>query len=68
MLGETYEIVDGDVLCLCEQVSHHPPITATYITNPKLGWRLYTQQLAKSHFKGTYIDITMEHNIYIEFD
>ena len=39
MLGETYEIVDGDVLCLCEQVSHHPPITATYITNPKLGWR-----------------------------
>jgi hypothetical protein len=30
LLGETYEYVDGDLKCVIEQVSHHPPICAYY--------------------------------------
>jgi hypothetical protein len=30
LLGETFEIVDGDIRCVLEQVSHHPPITALW--------------------------------------
>ena len=30
LLGETYEYVDGDLKCVQEQVSHHPPVCAFY--------------------------------------
>lgn len=30
LLGETYEYVDGDLKCIIEQISHHPPICAFY--------------------------------------
>lgn len=30
LLGETFEIVEGDVRCVLEQVSHHPPVTALW--------------------------------------
>ena len=30
LLGETFEYFDGDVRCVLEQVSHHPPISAFY--------------------------------------
>jgi len=30
MLGETFEFQGQDSWCVCEQVSHHPPISAMY--------------------------------------
>ncbi len=30
LLGETFEYFEGDVRCVLEQVSHHPPISAFY--------------------------------------
>lgn len=70
MLGETYEIVEGDTLALCEQVSQHPPITATHFLNKKLGWRFYTNHLAKTQFRpqSVSVDIIMDHLCYVEFD
>ena len=35
MLGETYEFVEDDKEFLAEQVSHHPPITASYCRGKK---------------------------------
>lgn len=31
LLGETFEFVNDDFEYLAEQVSHHPPITATHV-------------------------------------
>ncbi|KAK6534151.1 hypothetical protein TWF281_005488 [Arthrobotrys megalospora] len=42
-LGEVFvasvsdEGIDGDTKIICEQVSHHPPVTASYLSNQKRG-------------------------------
>ena len=41
LLGETYELKGPTFEFLAEQVSHHPPITATHINGYK-GYRLWT--------------------------
>ena len=38
---------------IAEQVSHHPPISALYVTNRKDGFTLSATILAKSKFYGT---------------
>ena len=39
---------------IAEQVSHHPPISALYVTNRKDGFTLSATILAKSKFYGTH--------------
>lgn len=34
LLGETYEIERKEFRCVCEQVSHHPPISAFHADSP----------------------------------
>lgn len=31
LLGETYELIDGDIKLIAEQISHHPPVSAYYV-------------------------------------
>lgn len=43
----------ADGLTLCSQVSHHPPVSAFYVSNRKDGFCLSGSILAKSKFYGT---------------
>eukprot|EP00300_Choanocystis_sp_HF-7_P036212 c5166_g1_i1.p1 GENE.c5166_g1_i1~~c5166_g1_i1.p1 ORF type:complete len:445 (-),score=95.55 c5166_g1_i1:115-1449(-) len=57
VLGELFmgkiETVDGTVSVLNEQVSHHPPITATYFENAKQQYILSGHIQPVSNFLGT---------------
>lgn len=57
ILGETYrcfwEHPNGSrTFYLAEQVSHHPPVSAFYVTNKKDGYVISSAILAKSKFYG----------------
>lgn len=65
VLGEEYHCQwnydDGSVTNLvAEQVSHHPPISATILRNEKHGITYNSTQQIKVHFRGNYVDSTME--------
>ncbi|KAI8381536.1 uncharacterized protein BYT42DRAFT_566866 [Radiomyces spectabilis] len=57
ILGEQFHCQLGDVKCICEQVCHHPPISAFYLENEKAGISLNGHSGQKSKFKGTSIKI-----------
>ncbi|KAG0165757.1 Oxysterol binding protein [Apophysomyces sp. BC1015] len=57
ILGEQFHCTLGDVKCVCEQVRHHPPISAFYLENEKAGVSLNGHCGQKSRFKGTAIKI-----------
>ena len=48
---------------IAEQVSHHPPISAFYVTNRREGFTVASSILAKSKFYGT-VHIVYINNIY----
>lgn len=61
LLGETFEVVQGDFRCVYEQVSHHPPISAFYAENEHFVCRgsleprskfTFTKMLATPIFKS----------------
>lgn len=56
LLGETYEYVCKDFKFLAEQVSHHPPITATHAYGK--GYELWTHTEMKSKFWGKSLEFT----------
>jgi len=65
ILGETYrccwEHGNGSrTFYLAEQVSHHPPISAFYVSNKKDGYVISSAILAKSKFYGNYLYIRLE--------
>ena len=43
LLGETFELVGPDFFSITEQVSHHPPITATYFESAELSFEANIQ-------------------------
>ncbi|KAI8388216.1 uncharacterized protein BYT42DRAFT_491475 [Radiomyces spectabilis] len=59
VLGEQYFMTWGDVdgcgetKVICEQVSHHPPVTGFYIENEKAGISLNGHTGQKTRFSGT---------------
>ncbi|KAI8888165.1 Oxysterol-binding protein [Backusella circina FSU 941] len=57
ILGETFFCNMGDAKCVCEQVCHHPPISAFYFEDEKAGISLNGHSGQKSKFKGTSIKI-----------
>ncbi|KAL0096397.1 hypothetical protein J3Q64DRAFT_1669198 [Phycomyces blakesleeanus] len=57
ILGEQFRCNLGDVSCICEQVRHHPPISAFYLEDEKAGVSLNGHCGQKSKFKGTSIKI-----------
>ena len=61
LMGETYELTREDLgfKVICEQVSHHPPITAFNVesTNPSRDWQFYGDINPKTKFWGKSIEI-----------
>jgi oxysterol-binding protein-related protein 8 len=45
---------------ISEQVSHHPPISAFYVTNRKEGFCIYGSVLARSKFYGNSVSAVLE--------
>lgn len=56
-LGETFEYVapDNNFKCLCEQVSHHPPIGVAHTT--ARGWTLQQESKIETKFWGNTVDV-----------
>ncbi|KAI9265609.1 hypothetical protein BY458DRAFT_457883 [Sporodiniella umbellata] len=57
ILGEQFSCKMGDAKCVCEQVCHHPPISAFYLEDEKAGVSLNGHTGQKSKFKGTSIRV-----------
>ncbi|KAI8089406.1 uncharacterized protein BX664DRAFT_297090 [Halteromyces radiatus] len=57
ILGEQFKCTLGNVKCICEQVCHHPPISAFYLEDEKAGVSLNGHSCQKSKFKGTSIKV-----------
>ncbi|ORY93867.1 hypothetical protein BCR43DRAFT_443517 [Syncephalastrum racemosum] len=57
ILGEQFHCKLGDVECVCEQVCHHPPISAFYLESKATGVSLNGHCGQKSRFKGTSIKV-----------
>ncbi|KAI7900498.1 uncharacterized protein BX663DRAFT_517839 [Cokeromyces recurvatus] len=57
ILGEQFFCEMGDAKCVCEQVCHHPPISAFYLEDEKAGVSLNGHSGQKSKFKGTSIKV-----------
>ena len=55
MLGETYEIERTEFRCLCEQVSHHPPVSAFHADAPSFNF--YGSIYPKIKFWGKSVEI-----------
>lgn len=69
LLGETYELdrsVDLGVRCICEQVSHHPPISASHATGKD--WSLFETFCASSKFRGKYLTVNPTGSSHIQFN
>ncbi|KAM6986880.1 oxysterol-binding protein 2 [Aplochiton taeniatus] len=69
LLGETYELDRLDEYgyrSICEQVSHHPPAAAHYVTSQR-GWTLWQEITIDSKFRGKYISIMPLGNIHLQF-
>ena len=59
LLGETYELIRDDLgfRIVCEQVSHHPPVSAFYLEHPQKRIQLDGYSYTKSKFLGLYASI-----------
>jgi oxysterol-binding protein-related protein 1/2 len=56
LLGETYEIERPSFRCLCEQVSHHPPISSFHADSPGI-FEFYGSIYPKLKFWGKSVEI-----------
>lgn len=52
MLGETYELVTEDFRFIAEQVSHHPPVSASYQEGKNYKLRSVMDTKSKFAFGG----------------
>ncbi|KAI9351949.1 hypothetical protein BD770DRAFT_445695 [Pilaira anomala] len=57
ILGEQFNCHMGNIKCVCEQVCHHPPVSAFYLESEKEGVSLNGHCGQKSKFKGTTIKV-----------
>ena len=58
LLGETYEFVTDDLELVCEQVTHHPPVTACYCRGRKKNYVYSTNQKTNLNFNGKNLTMT----------
>mmetsp|Transcript_6493 Transcript_6493/g.19707 ORF Transcript_6493/g.19707 Transcript_6493/m.19707 type:complete len:438 (+) Transcript_6493:98-1411(+) len=66
ILGEVFrckfkhaDAQDGETYLVCEQVSHHPPIAAVHLNNPKLGFEMNSMNRPEPRFYGNYIELKL---------
>ena len=56
ILGETYEIIQPGYRYICEQVSHHPPVTAFHLDG--LGYTLQGDTVVHGGLRGASLEYT----------
>jgi len=66
LLGETYELVNEDIECISEQVSHHPPVAANFIRGKKANFVVWDNQKTHTKFTGKSLDFTQQLKTYVE--
>ena len=57
LLGETFEHMEPDCKYFAEQVSHHPPISASYTQSTDGNYEFWMNTYVKTGFWGTSIEI-----------
>ncbi|XP_041917201.1 oxysterol-binding protein-related protein 5-like isoform X2 [Alosa sapidissima] len=73
ILGETFRCCwphpdsDSCTFYIAEQVSHHPPISAFYVSNKKDGFCISGSILAKSKFYGNSLSAVLEGKAKLQF-
>ncbi|XP_069937663.1 oxysterol-binding protein-related protein 8, partial [Cherax quadricarinatus] len=70
ILGETFRCYwrhpnGSRTFYVAEQVSHHPPVSAIYVTNRQEGFSLTTTVLAKSKFYGNSTSAILDGNVLL---
>ena len=64
LLGETFEVFHNGLFCICEQVSHHPPISALYAENDN--FKVWGSFQPQSKFTFTKMLVTPKSTIMIQ--
>ncbi|XP_060537147.1 oxysterol-binding protein-related protein 2 [Cylas formicarius] len=65
LLGETYELEREDFKIICEQVSHHPPVSAFYAETAD--WHFHGSVHPKLKFWGKSVEIQPKGTLTVEF-
>jgi oxysterol-binding protein-related protein 1/2 len=72
LLGETYELVRDDLgfRIVCEQVSHHPPVSAFHCDSTRSNneWKFYGCVNPKIKFWGKSIEVTPKGTLTLELN
>ena len=66
LLGETFELITPKFKYLSEQVSHHPPIGASYCQAD--GYEYWNEVHVTSRFRGKYLELRPEGLSHIKFN
>ena len=66
LLGETFELVTDKFRFLSEQVSHHPPITATYCRGKN--YTHFTNLQTMSKFMGKTLCFINQHRVFVDLE
>ena len=66
LLGETFEMICEDKEFISEQVSHHPPVSASFCRGLKSNWVVWANHKTSSKFTGKTIEMTQQFNTYVE--
>jgi len=65
LLGETYELQKGDYRIVCEQVSHHPPVSAFHAESKD--FKFHGTINPKIKFWGKSVEVNPKGTVTIEF-
>eukprot|EP00112_Aurelia_sp_Birch-Aquarium-sp1_P007565 Seg1825.2 transcript_id=Seg1825.2/GoldUCD/mRNA.D3Y31 product="Oxysterol-binding protein 2" protein_id=Seg1825.2/GoldUCD/D3Y31 len=67
LLGETFEFINKEqgYAVICEQVSHHPPISALHAESDK--WVFWEEYQLDTRFRGMYVRIIPTGTVHLKF-
>nr|NP_611865.1 uncharacterized protein Dmel_CG3860, isoform A [Drosophila melanogaster]AAF47130.1 uncharacterized protein Dmel_CG3860, isoform A [Drosophila melanogaster]AAM11336.1 GH12064p [Drosophila melanogaster]ACL90698.1 CG3860-PA [synthetic construct] len=65
LLGETYELQKGDYRIVCEQVSHHPPVSAFHAESKD--FKFHGTISPKIKFWGKSVEVNPKGTVTVEF-
>jgi len=67
LLGETFEFIDKvqGYAVICEQVSHHPPISALHAESDK--WVFWEEYQLDTKFRGLFVKIVPTGRVHLRF-
>jgi len=68
LLGETFEFENDEMMSFSEQVSHHPPVCASWCKGKKANWSIDYVQKSNSKFTGKTMEFTQQYRTYLNLD